>query len=58
MANFVITSKALENESFETLVTAVEVYLETLDSPNKPVVSINYVFNSKSGTYHASLLTS
>lgn len=58
MADFVITSTAIENKNFAVLVAAVEVYIETLDSTNDPIVSINYVYNSDSGTYHCSIISS
>ena len=58
MAAFAITSKALENNNFEVLVALVETYIETLDSTNDPIVSINFVYNSKNGAYHASIISS
>ncbi len=58
MAAFAITSKALEDKNFAALVALVETYIETLDSTNDPIVSINFVYNSANGAYHASIISS
>ena len=58
MAAFAITSKAIENRDFAVLVAAVETYIETLDSTNDPIVSIDYIYNSTSKVYHCSIISS
>jgi len=57
MANFAITSKVIENKDINALVAEVETYIETLDSTNDPIASIQITCNPQSGMYFAVIIT-
>jgi len=58
MANWAVTSKVIENDDINALTAAVETYVETLDSTNDPVFSVNIGVQPQSGTYFAVIITS
>lgn len=57
MAAYGITSTSIENYSLSALTAAVETYLETLDSTNDPIASIQIGCNPQTGKYWAVIIT-
>lgn len=57
MAAYGTTVKFIENGDGNAFATAVDAYMETLDSTNDPIGAITFGFNSKNGKYFAIILT-
>jgi len=57
MAAYSTTVKFIENGDGNALATAVDTYMETLDSTNDPIGAVTFGYNAKSGKYFAIILT-
>lgn len=57
MAAYATTVKFIENGDGNALATAVDAYMETLDSTNDPIGAITFGFNTGSHKYFAIILT-
>jgi hypothetical protein len=57
MAAWAVAVKVIEEKSIVALGVLMETYIETLDSTNDPIASINTGCNPKTGNYWAIIVT-